>query len=276
MVEEEPKSLKEIPISKVLPYVSSFIICLGIIRLIYFFSAFGISIVTYLDFSEILTSFLDMFLILCFVFAVFIFQTFFMFGKTEMENSYKLKQVIITEPKLIRRFKLYIKYSREVYYSAQFVFITLTFYFLLFKESDDSILTLIKWASSIVIAFLFILITGEVDRRLYLFNYTNLQRQVVQVLFNIVLIIIVTATLTQNEINSIKKDKSTYGTLVVLDNDQVINSDSINYYIGKTRNYVFVHHENLNTTDVIPMSRVKQITIAQRKPALHFPAQSLQ
>ncbi len=40
-----------------------------------------------------------------------------------------------------------------------------------------------------------------------------------------------------------------------------------NYYIGKTRNYVFVHHENLKTTDVIPMSRVKQITVAQHRPA---------
>lgn len=63
----------------------------------------------------------------------------------------------------------------------------------------------------------------------------------------------------------IKIDKSTYGYYIILDNNQKVISDSISYYIGKTQNYVFIHHQNLKTTDVFPISRIKQISVLIKK-----------
>lgn len=58
-----------------------------------------------------------------------------------------------------------------------------------------------------------------------------------------------------------RKDKSTYGVSITFDDDKILVSDSSNYFIGKTQNYIFIYHEKENKTDIIPMTRVKQITM---------------
>lgn len=48
---------KNIPFNKLLPYLGSFMIFLGMVRLLLYYGSFGVRITNYLDLSEIITSF---------------------------------------------------------------------------------------------------------------------------------------------------------------------------------------------------------------------------
>lgn len=54
----------DMPLSQILPYLGSYVVFLGVSRLLYYYESFGITITNYLEFSEILTSFLDIIVIL--------------------------------------------------------------------------------------------------------------------------------------------------------------------------------------------------------------------
>jgi hypothetical protein len=55
--------------------------------------------------------------------------------------------------------------------------------------------------------------------------------------------------------------KSYYGTIVQLDDNSKIISDSSFYYVGNTRNYLFLYNEKEKKTSIIPMSKIKELTI---------------
>jgi len=109
--------------------------------------------------------------------------------------------------------------------------------------------------------FLIVFIGTEIDRKHYQFDTSTLTRRFYQILYATLLAIIAMIVFTKMQVDGIRKEKNTYGVKVLMDNEQLVVSDSTNYYIGKTQNYLFIYHEKSKTTDIIPMSRVKQITM---------------
>lgn len=59
--------------------------------------------------------------------------------------------------------------------------------------------------------------------------------------------------------------KKYMGTEIMIgDSSRIVSSDSI-YYIGKTENYIFLHHHDKNLTKAIPLSQVTELNIARQK-----------
>lgn len=78
---------KDISFGKLLPYLGSFIIFLGITRLIFYYECFGVHITSYLEFSEIITSFLDIIVIVVTLFIFHALKDFLIKSKTEHEKK---------------------------------------------------------------------------------------------------------------------------------------------------------------------------------------------
>lgn len=67
--------------------------------------------------------------------------------------------------------------------------------------------------------------------------------------------------LSYHKAKMVRQNKVTFGVTIILDDNSQLFSDSSNYYIGKTDNYVFFYHEKTRSTDIFPVSRIKQLTI---------------
>ena len=63
---------------------------------------------------------------------------------------------------------------------------------------------------------------------------------------------------------AIKESKKYLGTSFKIENNIII-SDSTNYYIGKTKNYIFYYQEENKSTKVYPIKDIKEIEIIKYK-----------
>lgn len=79
------------------------------------------------------------------------------------------------------------------------------------------------------------------------------------------ILVVIDIYLANKEVDLIKINKSTFGSEVILDNDEKIRSDSVKYFIGKTNNFIFIYDEYENSTEIYPTSRIKKIKIINKK-----------
>lgn len=258
-IEHDQQPLK---LSNYLPYVGSFIIFLGVTRLIFFYTAFGISIVNFLDFSEIVTSFLDIIVISVFLFATSILQAFILRDKETQDEKEGIRKKILEEEHLFKRLWLHIKLCKELLIGG--LILTTTYFIWHFFNKDITIASVIWGAASFLVCFVLLVTMTEISRIHHKSNSSIHYRRFIALLFYTALFCGLVIYYAHTQADNIKKNKSTFGVTILLDNDQAIVSDSSNYYIGKTVNYLFIYHEKDNTADVIPMNRVKQITYKRK------------
>ncbi len=258
-IEPDQQPLK---LSNYLPYLGSFIIFLGVTRLIFFYSAFGISIVNFLDFSEIVTSFLDIIVISVFLFATSILQGFMLRDKEIQHLKDGIRKKILEEEHLLKRLWLHTILCKELIIGG---LILTTSYFILHCFNKDITIASIAWgAAFFVICFVLLVIIREISRIHHKSNSSIHYRRFIAILFYTSLFSGLVISYAHKQADNIKKNKSTFGVTITLDNDQTLVSDSSNYYVGKTLNYLYIYHEKDNTADVIPINRVKQITFKRK------------
>ena len=83
---------KESALIRYLPFLGSFIIFLGMTRLIFYYSDFGIKIVSFLEFSEIVTSFFDILIIVVIISLFSVVQDFLIKSKSEQDKKTQTRQ----------------------------------------------------------------------------------------------------------------------------------------------------------------------------------------
>ena len=255
----EEKVSNQLAISHYLPYVGSIIIFLGVTRLIFFYKAFGVQIVSYLDFSEIITSFLDIIVIVVFFLVFSFLQNFLIEDKATVDKDHTIRHEIFEENHFGKRLLLHFMLYRILIIMCIISLIVDLAFIILDKSAKYSSFL---WTLGIFfMVFLIVFIGTEIDRKHYQFDTSTLTRRFYQILYATLLAIIAMIVFTKMQVDGIRKEKNTYGVKVLMDNEQLVVSDSTNYYIGKTQNYLFIYHEKSKTTDIIPMSRVKQITM---------------
>ncbi len=108
-------------------------------------------------------------------------------------------------------------------------------------------------------------IMKEVDVKLTYFNSSDTDKKFFRLLFYSLFSFGLTLIYTYSQVEAVKKKKSTYGTTIILKDNRVFFSDSSNYFIGKTQGYLFYYHEKTKTTDIIPVSELKQLTTSKNK-----------
>jgi len=250
-------------IGQYISYIGPFIIFLGMARLMTFYSAFGISIISYLDFSEIITSFFDILFIVVIYFAYISIQNFVAGNKSEVETANTKRQKILNEDNLWKLIKLYIIYFKSLLIFWVVVIIGyLISYFVFNWVTFSSVLIIV---AIFVFLLLFFTVHIEIERKLIHFQSSVTKKRFVYLTLYSLALTLSVIYYSSYQAGLIKRDKTTFGVSILLEDNQKIISDSTNYYIGKTQNYLFIYHEKLKTTDIYPMNRVKQLTMPQLK-----------
>lgn len=250
-------------ITQYLGYVGPLIIFLGMARLMSFYGAFGISIISYLEFSEIITSFFDILFFVVLIFACTSINNFLTRNKNDIEEADKRRQELLTEADPWKLLRLYFNYLGILIISGLVVTIGCCVSHFLFNGITS--LTLLIAITIFIFFIIFTIVSIEIDRKHIHFQSSISRRWYIFLTLYCLTLIMGVTYYSSYQANLIKNDKSTFGVSIILDNNQKIISDSTNYYIGKTQNYLFIYHEALKTTDVFPMSRVKQMTMPNRR-----------
>jgi hypothetical protein len=245
-------------VSDVLPYLGSFIIFLGMTRLMTYYSSFGVNIINYLEFSEIITSFFDIILIVVFVILYSTIQNFLLINKSAQNEKLLFQNKIEGIEKFTKRLLQYFLYYLEFICSAIFIFIGYYIYSLFNKNIDKNVL--IGQGISSVLFFVFLIISFEINIKHKHIKSTINDKNIIDYFLFSLLFIAYTMFISYNQVHFVKDKKSTYGTIIKLNDNTVLQSDSNNYYIGKTQKFLFFYHEYTKTTDVIPVSNLKCLT----------------
>jgi len=110
MDDKNSNQINELSINQYLTYVGPLLIFLGMTRLITFYNSFGVSITSYLDFSEVLTSFFDILIIVVIFLAYTSIQNYLASGKSDTEKANKKRLAILEEESFFKIFKRYLNY----------------------------------------------------------------------------------------------------------------------------------------------------------------------
>lgn len=231
-------------ILKYSPIITAILIFTGFLKLYIYYDFFNIDIINYLDFSEIITSFLDDIVLLLSIIlpitTIVLFSAFF--SKSKYFNHMKNEKEDVVSRSL-RRYRFYNKFR---------VFITLF---------ANSIITIL----GILVFFKFSELIGLVVGVFFLFNIVSIFSvyKTGKILKGIDLLLVISIILflatylkTYKEVRDTKVGE--FGNYKVYINDGTRYVLSKNdYIIGKTKNYLFLSFNE--ETLIIPEREIKKI-----------------
>jgi len=226
--------------------------------MIIYYDAFHITIIDYLEFSEIITSFLEDLMFCFFTIALgYIVFGIVLCGEKDFEPTH---ETISKEKQIMKRLWLYIRrFPVITLWIITPGIVVITSHIL--KTPIHVFLPIILFS---IISFITMVIIDE-SRHKYKFLFKSPPHSTGIILGSFfIILLIVTVFNAASKIISVKKDKEYYNVKFQID-DNVVISDSTYYFIGKTQNYLFVYNEKNNETSVIPMNRIKMITFPKRK-----------
>ncbi len=248
-----------------LPYLGSFIIFLGVERLIIYYNAFNINIIHFLEFSEIITSFLDILTFIVLITAFSVIQQFFFQDSAESKENKKkleLKTKLFDENNFWKRVKLYWQLFGSVLLGGLTGIIIIRF-FSSFRHSTS----FWSYASLVIlyiVIFIIAIIIVESEVKHKRLNSKRGTRIFIRFVFFFIFVTGFLFFMTKDEIKSVKDSKKYYKVVVTLNDSIKLVSDSNNYYIGKTQNFLFFYHEKTKTTNVFPMNQVTEIEFPKK------------
>jgi hypothetical protein len=256
----EKKEERGITFQSIIPYLGSFIIFLGVLRLTFFYDEFKIDIISYLEFTEIITSFFDILIILLSLIAMS--TMFIIMNKIHLkENNKKLLTQILGSDSFWKRLKLYPLYYSNLLLNYLITIVALT----LFYYKNTPFYVIIMCSGALLVGFVVEIIITEIKIKHHTLSSSKDSIILSSMMMLSIIVCVYTVELATQEANDIKEKKMYYGTTLYLDDSTKLVSDSTNYYIGKTQNFIFFYHEKAKTTDVYPMDRVKQLSFKENK-----------
>jgi hypothetical protein len=215
--------------------LSAIIFIYGLLKLIFYYNSFGISITNFITISEIgllISEDLLIIIPLCSVFII-MWVSFINVAEEEWE---------------IRRTKKFAFHPINFSFAMSFfVLFSIFFYWILFDR--------IYRGSIILYSIICIIIS------LVLIFYKNIKllRENSTASSFVLVVLFVTASLifsTAFQLKNTFKGKYNNTTLITKDSTVYISSDTV-AYIGKTENYIFFYRKKNRTTEIIPVSEIK-------------------
>ena len=241
-----------------IPYSGTVLIIFGAIKLITFFSFFGVNITPYLDFTEILTLFLNNIIAFGSVFLILNFILFLISPKSIDEESAINIENSTSEKKIYKRLKYYNGTGPIDMLTITIGLILIGIILLFINKSK--IWDIITIGGALWIGFLIKVLVLEV-RRQYIIKYEKYPKAIYLQMFLIfVVLLAMTLRTAYKEYDNIKNKKINTGTEITLSNVKITSTKQY-YYILNTRNYVFFYDEKNKSCDIFPMAEVKKITL---------------
>lgn len=234
--------------------ITGILIYLGFFELWIYYKIFNLNIIYYIDFSEIIVSFLGDILILILI-SIGLIYSYYMFNiKFNLQEELKN----IEEKSKIKYSKRLVKILKG--YSGTFIgiFIIGIMIFFLFKTN------VLKWIGVVIILQNILYIPFDIIIQEIRIAYYNKHKELASTnifvyIFEFIAILLMLSFFTLNEAQSVK-NYYYYGTEVTI-NSNVMKSDSIEYFIGKTRNYIFFYNDTAKVARIFPMDDVKEIRL---------------
>lgn len=235
-----------------LPFVGTLVVIFGAVKMIIYFSLFGIKITSYLDFTEIITLFLEDILLFSSIVLFYLIIDLLLKSTDDRLLITENFNKALKEKSFLKRFNLYINCEIKFlhFVKVSLMFITL-YYINLIKLFDLKFLLVFFWVLFVV--------------RIILIEFRVKYNNDVQVSHtNIITIIFIflgiSVYVAYAEFNSIMHDKKYSETKVELTKTSFSTND-LYFYIGQTKNYIFFYNRIEKNCDVIPMNEVKKISI---------------
>ena len=220
-----------------------------------YYNYFRIEIISFMDFSEIITSFFDIIVVTIFFLATFL-TVYFLIGNPKdnflnspfafiEKNTRRIRNRFL---QFVAFFFLLILIMGPILFFFGFITGTLTPYNGNFFKGLD--LPFYILLASLIIMYLLL--------RLKKANSTGF-------IAGLVVLIVLSSTgyvyiMANQEVNNVRKNKKNIGVSIELSNGKEMQSDGFNYYIGKTNNYLFFYHEKENQTEVFKMDQVNKLS----------------
>jgi hypothetical protein len=244
-MEPEQKSWSLEDVIKLLSLIYIFLTTAGLVYNFFFYRTFGINIIEYIDVSEVLILFTPMlndFVILTFL----LIYPFIFIGR----------RLMFSKPKFDNRKKLTGWKALVVGVILLSIVIGLFVYLLVTINATPTLISF-----GIFIAFAPVLLD-------FLFKWlkekheTDVPIMIRELAIIFISFIIVTVYLVFAKISYMEKiTKTTKFEIVFKNNEPKIQSDSTIYYLGRTKNYIFIRDFKLNYTKVLNVSDVKEFVI---------------
>ncbi|MBS1649218.1 MAG: hypothetical protein JSR09_05875 [Bacteroidetes bacterium] len=242
-------------LAKLTTYFIPFLIFVGSLRLILFYRLFDISIVDYLDFSEVLISFLDtaIFYLFALFIPIFIILSFWGEAMGRQSNIDFAKKAELT---FGQRLKGDIKQN--------FILVllyTTVFFFIIFKGTWtlQGFLLLLLNPGLFIILFIVRELRIAYKRQ---FNYSIPVTYINLFLLSYLFIVVVIQNVL-SDVQDITKKYKYYGTTVFVGND-IIKSDSTITYIGQTKNYLFFNNLLKKENIIYPKTNLKKLIVVKK------------
>ncbi|MFL5808366.1 MAG: hypothetical protein ACJ749_02535 [Flavisolibacter sp.] len=228
--------MKEIKLDKLITYGAPLLILFGVTRLHAYYSSFGVTIIPFLDFTEMATAFLDtslgliLFSALLFM-IVFSEDSYSFYFEGGWKSGTKISNALI------------------IVSAISFVIITTPFF-----EGEMGRYAFVAFAT-VVCAIFFIRSIKSLPVEL---------RPVANYFFAAVAGCWFCYNAGVRQHFEVSKLKTKIGTNVLFNDSTRFVSDSFNYVIGNTRNYIFIYHEKQKVSNVYPLSSVKSMDMSAK------------
>jgi hypothetical protein len=261
--ERGPQTMINIHIDRlktIVPYAGPFLIFLGVLKLTIYYRAFNVQIMSFLDLSEVLTAFLDDLLLLTLAIGSVILFDLATTTKSELDSSRVLHDTFSFEPNFFKRLRIYLKRMAGFLVPINLVLI-LAVILQLFRPNPDFYYLIWTLLTPDILALCMLLLL-EYKRRHYVLYKKPLDPSSYNLTLFLVVILVMLIFKAESDIHSVKVGKKYLNSSFVLDS-LTINSDSLHYYIGNTKDYLFFFDEQKNQSVVLPMNRIKRLTFKE-------------
>jgi hypothetical protein len=233
-------------LTRITPLIAAFLIFLGSLRLSFYYQHWNINIFNYLDFSEIILSFINDLNILIFFITLFLFQTLLTLG---INQHFKKRKEASTgqlnaETNLEKELSEMEKHPKTLL----IIFIVLTFLFC----------GLFLWTSWMI--FLYLTFISFVQLLFYVLDKFLGIKEVEPSLFLSFIIITVLFTFTISKHEVMLTEKNIKQAVIYTETD-TISTNKTKMYLGKTNNFFYFYDKETNQKIIYPINEVKKVTI---------------
>jgi hypothetical protein len=233
-----------------LPYIGTLIVVLGASKIVIFYMLFHFNISYYLDITEIISLILGNLVFIIGYSSVLAVLIYLAYKAVERLSSIRTRYYF--------EIKRFIPKRKTSYLIAAIVYILFliecTMWYVYNFNIYVCILTLIVYS-------IFAIIICELICDFYL----KVNRKKIRILYKYYFLIVCMAIFeiifsSARSYRLIKYEKGYSGTVIKLVDKTIVSNDKV-YFIGKTKNYVFINNEIDSTITVIPMSEIKELKI---------------
>ena len=260
----ESSTEKEIDYSKLIPFATGGLLLLGISRLLIYYRLFGINILNFLEFGEIITSFLHIATFSTVALSVYLVYILGIKMKLKKVGD-KTKDLLDKSKKEQNKtgiLQAYEDYKKHSYKAIRKYLVIVVISIIIMGLALYSLNSLKYFIVVLVILAITITLVIYINES-YKKHESKLFKDLC--LIAIVLLLSEPVIIMESffEYRSVKYNNKNITTRITFNNEiflkdssHVFVSDSFNFYIGQTNKYIFIHHSNENATSVYPISSV--------------------